>query len=418
MVRKVKINSSARHLHLTREHMDILFGKGSELTKKADLIQPGEFASEQTVEVVGPKGKFPKVRIIGPLRRYTQIEVSKSDTFVLGLKDVPLRDSGDLEGAASVTLVGPCGSVTVNGLIIAQRHIHLTEEIADLWGFKNGDWAKVAIEGARKLVFDRCYVRVRKTFALEMHIDADEANSAGVGADTYGIVEKSDCAESDKNFAPIASYIDHTLLKPDASKEQIIKLCAEAREYGFASVCVNPFNVKTAYKELLGSPVKVCSVVGFPLGASSSFTKAAETRDAVADGASEIDMVINIGALKAKDYDVVKKDIEAVVLAAGGHLVKVIIETCLLTDDEKVKACELSKEAGADYVKTSTGFSSGGAEAADVALMRKAVGDSMGVKASGGIRDYRKAKEMIEAGASRIGASAGVAIVRESLSGV
>ncbi|MCQ2736417.1 MAG: deoxyribose-phosphate aldolase [bacterium] len=213
----------------------------------------------------------------------------------------------------------------------------------------------------------------------------------------------------------MASYIDHTLLKPEATREQIVKLCAEAREHEFASVCVNPANVKTAFAELVGTPVKVCTVIGFPLGASSSFVKAVETRDAVASGADEIDMVINIGALKAKDYDLVLRDIKAVVEAAGGNLVKVIIETCLLTDEEKVKACELSKEAGADFVKTSTGFSKGGATVEDIALMRKTVGTEMGVKASGGIRDYETAKAMIEAGASRIGASAGIAIVKASL---
>lgn len=414
MERRVKINSSARHLHLTREHMDILFGKGSELTKKADLIQPGEFASDQTVCVEGPKGSFPKVRIIGPIRKYTQVEVSKSDTFVLGVKNVPLKDSGDLEGAGRVKLTGPCGSVEVDALIIAQRHIHLTPEIAKEWGFVNGEWAKVYVDGPRKIAYDRVYVRVKDNFALEMHVDVDEANAAYVGADTYGIVEKSDCAE-EKHESAIASYIDHTLLKPEATREQIVKLCAEAREYEFASVCVNPANVKTAFAELVGTPVKVCTVIGFPLGASSSFVKAVETRDAVASGADEIDMVINIGALKAKDYDLVLRDIKAVVEAAGGNLVKVIIETCLLTDEEKVKACELSKEAGADFVKTSTGFSKGGATVEDIALMRKTVGTEMGVKASGGIRDYETAKAMIEAGASRIGASAGIAIVKASL---
>lgn len=415
MERKVKINSSARHLHLTREHMDILFGKGSELTKKADLIQPGEFATNETVCVSGPKGSFPKVRIIGPLRKYTQIEVSKSDTFVLGVKDAPLRDSGDLEGAGRVTLTGPCGSVEVDGLIIAQRHVHLTPDIAKEWGFVNGDWAKVYVDGPRKIVFDRVYVRVKSNFALEMHVDVDEANAGYVGPETYGIVEKSDCADADSCVTEIASYIDHTLLKPEATREQIVKLCAEAKEYNFASVCVNPCNVGAAFNELVGSPVKVCTVIGFPLGASSTFVKSVETRDAVASGADEIDMVINVGALKAKDYDLVRKDIEAVVEAAGGNLVKVIIETCLLTDEEKVKACELAKEAGADYVKTSTGFSKGGATVEDVALMRRTVGDSMGVKASGGIRDYATAKAMIDAGASRIGASAGIAIVKASL---
>ena len=209
----------------------------------------------------------------------------------------------------------------------------------------------------------------------------------------------------------LARYIDHTLLKPEATPDQITKLCEEAKEYSFASVCVNPTNVALAAKLLKGSVVKVCTVIGFPLGANTSFVKAAETRDAVANGATEIDMVINVGALKAKNYDQVEKDIEAVVEAAGDNLVKVIIETCLLTDEEKVKACELSKKAGADFVKTSTGFNKSGATPEDIALMRKTVGEKMGVKASGGVRDTEAALAMIENGATRIGASASIAIL-------
>ncbi len=209
----------------------------------------------------------------------------------------------------------------------------------------------------------------------------------------------------------IGRLIDHTLLKPDATDEQVRELCGEAREYTFASVCVNPSKVKLAAELLRGSPVMVCTVVGFPLGATTAAVKAAETRDSIANGADEIDMVINVGALKAKDYRTVKKDIEAVVQAAQGHTTKVILETSLLTDEEKKQACRLSKEAGADFVKTSTGFGSGGATVHDIALMRKVVGPTMGVKASGGVRDLETARKMIEAGATRIGASASVAIV-------
>lgn len=208
-----------------------------------------------------------------------------------------------------------------------------------------------------------------------------------------------------------ASYIDHTLLKPEATEEQIKKICAEAKEYGFASVCVNPTWVSLAAEELKGASSKVCTVIGFPLGASTSATKAFETKDAITRGADEIDMVINIGALKSKQYDVVENDIKAVVAAANGTLVKVIIETCLLTDDEKVKACELSVSAGADFVKTSTGFSTAGAKAEDVALMRKTVGPNIGVKASGGVRSLEDLESMVAAGATRIGASSGVKII-------
>ena len=208
-----------------------------------------------------------------------------------------------------------------------------------------------------------------------------------------------------------AAMIDHTLLKADATRDQIEKLCAEAKKYVFASVCVNPTWVKYSAELLAGTEVKVCTVIGFPLGASTSAVKAFETKDAIANGATEIDMVINIGALKNGEYDVVRDDIKAVVDAANGTLVKVIIETCLLTDEEKVKACELAVEAGADFVKTSTGFSTGGATAEDIALMRKTVGPDLGVKASGGVRNLEDMKKMIENGATRIGASSGVAIM-------
>ena len=210
----------------------------------------------------------------------------------------------------------------------------------------------------------------------------------------------------------IAAMIDHTLLKPDASAEQIARLCAEAREYSFASVCVNPSYVPQCAQALEGSPVKVCTVIGFPLGATTSAAKAFEAKEAVDNGAGEVDMVVNVGRIKSGDWDYVQADIRAVVEAVKGRaLTKVIIETCLLTDDEKVKVCAIAKAAGADFVKTSTGFSTGGAKVEDIALMRRTVGPEMGVKASGGIHNAAEAKAMIEAGATRIGASAGIAIV-------
>ncbi|MEY9868382.1 deoxyribose-phosphate aldolase [Peribacillus sp. RS7] len=211
----------------------------------------------------------------------------------------------------------------------------------------------------------------------------------------------------------VAGLIDHTLLKADATKDQIKVLCEEAREYNFASVCVNPTWVKYASELLEGSDVKVCTVIGFPLGATTPETKAFETKDAISNGAHEVDMVINIGALKDKDNELVERDIRAVVAASTGKaLSKVIIETALLTEEEKVRACELAVKAGTDYVKTSTGFSTGGATVEDIALMRKTVGPDIGVKASGGVRNTADAQNVIEAGATRIGASAGVSIVK------
>ena len=209
----------------------------------------------------------------------------------------------------------------------------------------------------------------------------------------------------------INTYIDHTLLKPESTQEQIKQLTDEAKAYHFASVCVNPTWVAYAKEQLKDSDVKVCTVIGFPLGATTSQTKAFETQDAIADGADEVDMVINIGKLKSKQYDEVEDDIRAVVEASGDKLVKVIIEACLLTNDEKVKACQLSVAAGADYVKTSTGFSLHGATIEDVALMRQTVGPDIGVKAAGGARSLADAEAFIAAGATRIGTSAGVAIV-------
>jgi len=220
-------------------------------------------------------------------------------------------------------------------------------------------------------------------------------------------------AEREATAANIASIIDHTLLRPEATADDIRKVCAEARQYGFASVCVNPYWVPLVASELAGSPVKVCTVAGFPLGASMTASKVAETELAVRAGAQEIDMVINIGQLRGGNYDAVREDIRAVVNAArpGGAIVKAILETALLDDDQKAVACRLARDAGAQFVKTSTGFAAHGATAHDVALMRRVVGNAMGVKASGGIRTLDDLKTMVAAGASRIGASASVKIV-------
>jgi deoxyribose-phosphate aldolase len=214
----------------------------------------------------------------------------------------------------------------------------------------------------------------------------------------------------------VASYIDHTLLKPDATETEIDRLCAEAAEWRFATVCVNPTWVARAARRLKGTGVGVCSVVGFPLGATTPDVKQFEARRAIFDGAAEIDMVLNVGALKSGDVRLVSDDIRMVVGACDpcGVISKVILETALLTDEEKVTACTLAKAAGADFVKTSTGFGPGGATAADIALMRRIVGEDMGVKAAGGVRDLEQMKAMVAAGATRIGASAGVRIVKES----
>ena len=216
--------------------------------------------------------------------------------------------------------------------------------------------------------------------------------------------------------AGVASMIDHTLLKPDATRQNIEELCREAAQFKFATVCVNPTWVAASARLLAGSGVGVCSVVGFPLGATTPDVKGYETRRAIFDGAREIDMVINVGALKSGDLRVVERDIEAVTTPCrdGGALSKVIIEAAFLTDDEKITACTLAKAAGADFVKTSTGFGPGGATAADVALMRRVVGTEMGVKAAGGVRDFEGVKAMIAAGATRVGASAGVKILQQA----
>lgn len=211
----------------------------------------------------------------------------------------------------------------------------------------------------------------------------------------------------------IARMIDHTLLKQNASEEQIKMLCKEAKEYQFCSVCVNPSYVPLCYEELRGSGVKVCTVIGFPLGATTTKTKIFEANEAIENGANEVDMVVNVGKIKSGDWQFVKKDIADLVTAVHGRaIVKVIIEACLLTDEEKVHVCQIAKEVGADFVKTSTGFSTGGATVQDVVLMRKTVGSDMGVKASGGVRGPEDAKAMVEAGANRLGTSAGVSIMQ------
>jgi len=224
--------------------------------------------------------------------------------------------------------------------------------------------------------------------------------------------DSAQTASSDMSPSSLAKYIDHTLLKPQASQEQVRKVCDEAKKYHFASVCVNPNYIEFVAQQLAGSGVAPCVVIGFPLGATTPEVKAEETNTVVMLGAKEVDMVVNIGAIKSGDWNLVKRDIEAVVNAARGRaLVKVIIETCLLTDEEKVKVCTIAKLAGADFVKTSTGFSTGGATVEDVQLMRQTVGAHMGVKASGGVKDYAGAVAMIKAGATRLGTSSGAKIV-------
>lgn len=246
--------------------------------------------------------------------------------------------------------------------------------------------------------------------AAESHGPPD-ATAMRVMADG-GAVRFGSHADHAEACSSVAGMIDHTMLKPNVRPEDIEALCAEAKRFHFASVCVNPSFVAQCAELLRGTPVRVCTVIGFPLGATSTQSKGFETQQAVADGAHEIDMVINVGLLRAGEYPAVLRDIEAVVGAAQGRLVKVILETSELTDDEKVAGCVLAKAAGAHFVKTSTGFSKGGATPEDIALMRRVVGPKMGVKASGGVRDCATAQEMIARGATRIGASASVAIVQ------
>ncbi len=249
--------------------------------------------------------------------------------------------------------------------------------------------------------------------ALTMRYDVCESPEAVRNVVANGADRVSFHGEAADVPMDLAKYIDHTLLKPEASAEDIDKLCSEAREYSFASVCINPTWVKRAADSLRGTEVVTCTVIGFPLGANTTAIKSMEARRALRDGAREIDMVLNVGALKSGEYDLVRDDIAKVAEAAHevGGLCKVILETALLTDEEKVVASSLAKEAKADFVKTSTGFGSGGATVYDVALMRETVGPDMGVKASGGVRTLEDVEDMIAAGASRIGASAGVQIV-------
>jgi deoxyribose-phosphate aldolase len=280
--------------------------------------------------------------------------------------------------------------------IITREVLIAIEEDQQIKDLETGEYCTE--ECAEGICVKTCFNRVGKVV---------DAGASRLTSQLGGIPEDPD----------IAGMIDHTLLKPDATADQIAQLCYEARKYQFASVCVNPTHVKLCAELLQGTSVKVCTVIGFPLGASSPEVKAFEAETAIQDGATEIDMVINIGALKAGDHTLVAQDIREVVRAAHAHnvLVKVIIETALLTEEEKVQACLFSKEAGADFVKTSTGFSGGGATVEDVALMRRVIGPDMGVKASGGVSDFDDAKSMVAAGATRLGASAGVKIVQGAL---
>ena len=276
---------------------------------------------------------------------------------------------------------------------------HLVEQITDVIVARlNGDGdEQAALCGCGATCFNRCPERMQRV------VDAGAARIGLVLGETA-------------SAGAWASFIDHTLLKPEASAVDIERLCEEAARYKFASVCVNPTWVRASACHLRGSGVPVCTVIGFPLGATLADVKAYETRRAIFDGAQEVDMVINIGALKSGDDCAVEYDIRQVVEAAHEYnvLVKVIIEAALLTDDEKVRACIAAKNAGADFVKTSTGFAKGGATVADVALMRRAVGQEMGVKAAGGVKGLADARAMIEAGATRIGASVGVKIAQEA----
>ena len=242
----------------------------------------------------------------------------------------------------------------------------------------------------------------------DAHVDESVIKSAG--ADRVSVCKPT------KKGTSTARYVDHTMLKPNATQDEIAKLCDEAKNFCFASVCVNPSYVALSAQYLRGSGVKVCTVVGFPLGSTTPTVKAIEARDAIANGADEIDMVINIGALKSGNDAMVYDDIKAVREATRGKVLKVILETSLLSNEEKVRACAMAKKAGADFVKTSTGFGPGGATPHDVALMRSVVGDCMGVKASGGVRSYEDLRAMVQAGASRVGASASVRILEQAAS--
>ena len=274
--------------------------------------------------------------------------------------------------------------------------------------FSNGNYQRL-VEQITDLVLSK--IDGTSDNSCPSFCDMDVQRVVDAGAARIGVVLGESATAGDW-----ASLIDHTLLKPEATESDIKKLCDEAAQYGFASVCVNPTWVKKASEFLRGSNVPVCTVIGFPLGATISDVKAYETRRAIFNGAREVDMVINVGALKSGDDCAVEADIRGVVEAAheNGILCKVIIETALLTDEEKVRACLASKNAGADFVKTSTGFAKGGATVADIALMRRVVGKDLGVKASGGVKGIEDAKAMVEAGATRIGASVGVKIAQEA----
>lgn len=290
-----------------------------------------------------------------------------------------------------------------------------------VWAVAEGPEATELTELGLRAVAPTDLGRMAEGSALDCHACPTVGQCAARCADRVGGVAEAGIsrvagAPGMASVGPkLARMIDHTLLKADATEAEIRQLCDEARKHKFASVCVNPTHVALAARLLAGSPVKVCTVIGFPLGATASEVKAFETQQAIADGAREVDMVVNVGALKAGDRQKVESDIRAVVQAARqagkGVVTKVILETALLSDAEKVMACEASRAAGADFVKTSTGFSTGGATAHDVALMRRTVGSAMGVKASGGVRDFKGAMTMVRAGASRIGASASVSIV-------
>ena len=266
------------------------------------------------------------------------------------------------------------------------------------------------VNGMVSGVFD--FIRAGAEAAAQCEVEVEDQDTTPPATDPFngvGAVPQDLLPKQPKDLAP---FIDHTLLKPDATPDQIETLCNEAKQHGFASVCVNPGHIEQCASLLKGTPVKVCTVVGFPLGATTPEAKAAETRDAIKKGAHEIDMVINIGQLKARNFQKVQHDIQTVKRTCGNKILKVILETGLLDDAEKRSACILCTAAGADFVKTSTGFSTGGATIEDINLMRELVGSDKGVKASGGIRDTQTAMAMINAGASRIGASAGIAIIQ------
>ncbi|HSR48149.1 MAG TPA: deoxyribose-phosphate aldolase [Anaerolineales bacterium] len=274
---------------------------------------------------------------------------------------------------------------------------------------------------------DRLIEQITRNVLVLLHEDASGGSAAPPALSAHNYTQRlqpvvqagADRIAATLGVAPtdgeMAHMIDHTLLKPDATQDEIAQLCFEARKFKFASVCVNPSYVRLCSQLLRGSDVLVCTVVGFPLGATPTDVKVYETQQAIREGAREVDMVINVGAVKSRDYELAERDIASVARAchAGNAILKVIIEAALLTDEEKVIACQLAKVAGADFVKTSTGFGPGGATAADVALMRRVVGPSIGVKAAGGIRTLADAQQMIAAGASRLGASASVKIMQE-----